>query len=609
MSDPVDGPLALLQACVTGRYSIEREVGRGGMGIVYLARDVSLDRRVAIKLLPSEFTAERSLRERFMREARIAARLSHPHIVPVYSVEEHPDSVFYVMGFIEGETLAARIERAGQIAPAEVAAFMQQVAWALAYAHGNGVVHRDIKPDNILLEQGTSRAWVMDFGIARALETAATGQPQSTRLTQMGHVVGTAAYMSPEQAAGEEVDGRSDLYSLGVVAYLALTGRLPFDATSTHALLAKHLTEIPPPVASVRPGIPATLARTVDQLLAKDPAARPATGEAVADAVSSVHANRADVAPPIRNFLRAAEQDVIVTTRFLAIVLAVGAARPLAMLPILMAGLGSVAGSIAALIFRARRLTEFGYRWPDIRDGVALFASERAEENREVAKVPAPGVLRRAAVRMVVSVTVGITVFIGGAFLGKDLRVNGGPNGWIFGLVVVVITSLVLIVSTGPLAYYIAMRQSGRALAPGRDRRSFGLSIWASPFGQLLFGVASRGVLPQPPRNATAALDQLIAEVEASVPKSQRRLVQAVRRRLDAYAAESQALRTREREIDRGIAEAGAGQAADQMAAARRDIAPRVERIAATTDEIRLSLLLVRSGVRPVTDLAKLAAD
>ena len=174
MTAPPSPEFLALQQAVLGRYSLDRELGRGGMGIVFLARDVALDRPVAIKLLPPEMAASPRARERFLREARAAARLSHPHIVPVHAVEEHGALVLFVMAYVDGETLGARVRRAGALPAAEVMRVVQEVAWALAHAHAHGVVHRDVKPDNILLERESGRALVADFGIARAIPKSVT---------------------------------------------------------------------------------------------------------------------------------------------------------------------------------------------------------------------------------------------------------------------------------------------------------------------------------------------------------------------------------------------------------------------------------------------------
>ena len=225
-----------LQVALAGEYSLQRELGRGGMGIVYLARDVQLDRDVAIKVLPAPLADTASARDRFLREARMAAGLSHPHIVPIHRVGEAGGFVFFVMSYVDGETLGDRLRRSGPLSPADAARVLREVAWALAYAHGRGIVHRDVKPDNILLEGGTGRALVTDFGIAH-------GGADPDEMPDQGKVMGTAHFMSPEQAAGESIDGRSDIYGLGVVGYLAVSGKLPFESSNLHALMLRQATE------------------------------------------------------------------------------------------------------------------------------------------------------------------------------------------------------------------------------------------------------------------------------------------------------------------------------------------------------------------------------
>ena len=260
-------------------YLVEHEVGRGGMAVVYSATDVRLQRVVALKVLPPELAFRSDVRERFVREAQTAARLNHPHIVPIYAVHEHAGLVCFAMSLVTGESLAARLAREPRPSFEFIASILEQVADALAYAHASAVVHRDIKPDNILLDKESGRALVTDFGIARAAESG-------SRLTQTGIAVGTPAFMSPEQATGErDVDGRSDVYSLGVVGYLMLAGRLPFEAATTPAMLVKHVSETPPPIRSVRADAPDVLVNILERCLAKRPADRWENALAMRDAL------------------------------------------------------------------------------------------------------------------------------------------------------------------------------------------------------------------------------------------------------------------------------------------------------------------------------------
>ena len=243
MTDSGMKPLAARLAEALGNaYTIEGEIGRGGMGVVYRARDERLQRRVAIKVLPPELAFQQDIRERFTREAQTAAKLSHPHIVPIHSVGEGQGLVYFVMGYVEGESVAARIRRRGSLPVEEARRIMMETADALSAAHALSVIHRDIKPDNILLEGTRGRVMVTDFGIAKALSSTS-----GATLTGIGVAIGTPAFMSPEQAAGErDIDGRSDLYSLGVVTYQMLTGALPFNAPSVAGILMKQITEPAP---------------------------------------------------------------------------------------------------------------------------------------------------------------------------------------------------------------------------------------------------------------------------------------------------------------------------------------------------------------------------
>ena len=274
---------AQVDRALSANYELEEEIGRGGMGIVYRARDKRLKRAVAVKLLPPELAFRSDIRTRFLREAETSAQLSHPNIVPIYTVGEEGNLVYFIMAFIGGDNLAKLIHDRGSLDPDEVRRILREVADALSYAHGRKVVHRDIKPDNILMDSDTGRAMVTDFGIARAVI-----EGSGSKLTATGMALGTPAYMSPEQAAGDSnIDGRTDIYSLGVVAYQMLCGELPFDAPNTPAMLVKHLSEMPRPISERCRGVPSDLARAVMLMLEKSPDARFPSAGALAVALES----------------------------------------------------------------------------------------------------------------------------------------------------------------------------------------------------------------------------------------------------------------------------------------------------------------------------------
>ncbi len=299
---PADAEIrAVAERALAANYELDNELGRGGMGIVYRARDRRLKRLVAIKLLPPELAFRSEIKTRFLREAETAAQLSHPNIVPIYSVDERDGLVYFVMALVEGPTLAKKMYEDGQISVDETRRVLREVADALAYAHARGVIHRDIKPDNILLDKESGRAMVTDFGIARAIQ-----EGSDSRLTATGVAIGTPAFMSPEQAAGDrEIDGRTDLYALGVVAYQMLSGRLPFQASTTASMLMKQITERPTPVGQLRSDCPADLAATVMSLLEKEPENRVPSAAALSRALSgdvTVLPAVTEAPPPPRRF-------------------------------------------------------------------------------------------------------------------------------------------------------------------------------------------------------------------------------------------------------------------------------------------------------------------
>jgi Protein kinase domain len=270
--------LERLKSALDGRYTIDREIGSGGMATVYLARDARHDRQVAVKVVHAEITPSLA-HERFLREIQIAAGLTHPHILPLYDSGEAAGRLFYVMPFVEGESLRERLEREGPLSVKATQQLAREVGSALSYAHERGIVHRDVKPENIMLSGG--HAVVMDFGVAKALSDAG-----GTRLTKTGFATGTPQYMSPEQAAGEPVDGRSDEYALACVLYESLAGEPPFTGPTSAAVLARHSLDPVPSLRTVRSVVPPELEAAIEQGLAKLPVDRFETVEQFVEAVS-----------------------------------------------------------------------------------------------------------------------------------------------------------------------------------------------------------------------------------------------------------------------------------------------------------------------------------
>ncbi|HET7249823.1 MAG TPA: bifunctional serine/threonine-protein kinase/formylglycine-generating enzyme family protein [Gemmatimonadales bacterium] len=276
MTDPLFGQVS---TALAGRYALVRELGQGGMGAVFLGKDVKLGREVAIKVLPPTTRAYLGS-ERFQREVQLVARLSHPHIVPLFEADEVDGFLYYVMEYVEGESLAQRLVRQGPLPFDEAIRIIAEVGDALQYAHEHGIVHRDIKPANILLSGGHAR--VTDFGIAKSVAESEEGKA----LTGTGVTVGTAAYMSPEQASGERrIDARSDVYALAAVLYEMLAGEPPFTGPNAQAIVARILVDAPRAVRTVRPNVPAHVDQALLAGLAKVPADRPPSARAFVDSL------------------------------------------------------------------------------------------------------------------------------------------------------------------------------------------------------------------------------------------------------------------------------------------------------------------------------------
>jgi serine/threonine-protein kinase len=266
-----------LQRLIEGRYRIERLLGKGGMGAVFLAHDLTLERDVAIKVLPPDVAQDDQIVRRFQQEAKTSAKLDHPNIIPIYRVESEGGLNYFVMKYVAGASLEDLLEQKQPLPVPEIQRIMWEAACALGHAHQRGVVHRDVKPANIMFDHD-GRAMLTDFGISKALQ-AATG------FTATGMIIGTPHYMAPEQAKGQTVDGRADEYSLGVVGYRMITGELPFAGDSVHTILYKHIFEEAPRAAARRAGVPEPLSAAVSRAMSKDPDQRYPTMEEFATAV------------------------------------------------------------------------------------------------------------------------------------------------------------------------------------------------------------------------------------------------------------------------------------------------------------------------------------
>jgi serine/threonine-protein kinase len=593
-----------LQAALAGEYSLQRELGRGGMGIVYLARDVQLDRDVAIKVLPAHLAQNPQARERFLREARTAAGLSHPHIVPIHRVSEAQGFVFFVMSYVEGETLGERLRTRGPLASAEATRVMREVAWALAYAHGRGIVHRDVKPDNILLEANTGRALVTDFGIAH-------GGVDAMATTDPGKVMGTANFMSPEQAANEHVDGRSDIYALGVVAYLAVSGRLPFESTNLPALLVRQATEQAPSVMRAAPGLPPALGAAIDKCLERDPNERFVDGEALAEALVPPAETRPALPPTLRAWL-AARNPLLVP--YMGWSAGFGALT-LANLAVWLRGLRTdghadiwLLAAIAAApllpivgfhLNQARRQFRAGHTLADLRSALAIAERERAETESITRDEVEP--LMHRVLRVA---TVGSASWLAVTFgLLATGVVHENRTNLLF-LLTPVLTTLALGAVSNALDVQFIPRRIRNWWQTGiRDR------LWKSRLGEWLarrLGAPERSQLAGASafRATEAALGVAASELFAALPKEYKEQLgelPATVAALEARAAEARA------EIDVIAAMAPSGSTdAEVLAARKKKAAERLGDTVAALEGIRLDLLRLHAGAGDLAPLTTL---
>jgi serine/threonine protein kinase len=284
--------LKQLEAALGNDYRVDRLIGQGGFGRVYAASDVRLGRNVAIKVIRPDLAGARAFVDRFRSEGTALAKFRHPGIVPIYDIREHEGLIYYVMPLIEGETVRAKLEKRGKLSPKETQRILVELCDCLAATHRGGIVHRDIKPDNVILEGLLGKALLMDFGIAKTVREL----EESTG----GVLMGTPTYMSPEQVSGDApLDHRSDLYSLGVMAYQMLTGKPPFQGGSAHVVLAGHVTDRPEPIRKRHPSVPREMAEAIEKCLEKRPEDRHQTaGELSAVLQNVVFASDIEIEEP-----------------------------------------------------------------------------------------------------------------------------------------------------------------------------------------------------------------------------------------------------------------------------------------------------------------------
>ncbi|MBI3569479.1 MAG: serine/threonine protein kinase [Gemmatimonadetes bacterium] len=598
-----DAEFIEFQRAVAGRYSLERELGRGGMGIVYLAREVRLARLVAIKVLPRVLAAAKpELRERFVREAQTAAQLSHPHIVPIHHVDEAGEFVFFVMTFIDGETLGERLRARGPMKPADAIRMLREVGWALAYAHLRGIVHRDVKPDNILLERESGRALVSDFGIAGAADTPSTADG--------GYVRGTVQYLSPEQAAGEPVDGRSDLYSLGVVGYYAFSGRLPFDEPTATATMVAHLSKRPPALAKAAPGVPRAAAEAVERCLEKQPARRWDSGEQFAAALTASEQVARDIPAPIRVWLtngnRLRGVRLAITAYFSMMFVAASSVSTgfLIGIPALALGLGLVPELIGL-----RRLLRLGYRLEDVHTALAWHAERRAEEWLYESQMH---VSTRSA--LIVAAVGAATAAVAWAFGGHGVSDVRWFTVQFLGIGAA---------ATGGMIAAVNQVRARIARSLGARELRFWRGAWGARFARLAGLGLKRGAnavaLPQ---HTEVALGRATDALFESLPKALRKELREVPATVKRLEADAKALRERLDVLDDAIATAlrvaddggdptspsigrSAGRDAEQLRARRDDAAERLSVTVTALENIRLGLLRLQLGTAPATSVTE----
>ncbi len=596
---PADSLFLAFQQALAGRYSLDRELGRGGMGVVYLAREVHLDRWVAIKLLPPEYAAQPLLRERFVREAQLAARLSHPHIVPIHAVDAADNFVYFVMAYVAGETLAQRVQARGPVSASDGARVLREVAWALGHAHTQGLVHRDVKPDNILLEAETGRALVADFGIA-----AATGASHGDGVS------GTPEFMSPEQAMGRDVDARSDIYSLGATAFYALCGRLPFEGATPTEVLARQVTEVAPSLSASATAVPRKLAQLVDACLSKSPADRPQSAQHLADQLSVAIEQRRELPAPLRAFVkRNGRMDGGGTLLSLVGSLVAGVALSSVTGPI--TGVLAIAGGVAvsALAFgilSAKRLLDLGFTQADL---APAFRAERENSREE-------RVMHHGRVRTLIEKSLRVVAGVLGATstaLAGLAMFTPDPTGF---AVIAALAATGFLVAIVPALAYVALMQLRRDIDI-----EFWNAAWTGRSGTWAFAIAKRwrGASPIAPamthRATELSLGMASESLFESLPKASRESLGDVPALVQRLQHEAQQLRARANALQDALGGTMTASQRDDhsvLCAERDAVHARLRETVSALESIRLGMLRLHAGsltVDAFTTQLGLAAD
>jgi hypothetical protein len=589
-SGGVDALFVEFQLALAGRYSLDRELGRGGMGVVYLARDVQLDRPVAIKVLPPERGYDDEVRDRFLREARLSAKLSHPNIVPIFAVDEAPPFTFYVMAFVDGETLGERVRARGPLPATELTRMLREVAWALGHAHAQGVVHRDVKPDNIMIERGTGRALVTDFGIAAAAGTDGDAA-----------VAGTPEFMSPEQALGGSIDARSDVYGLGATAFFAGTGRPPYSGARAVDVLAQHVASPVPALAVPGASVPRVLAHLIEKCLAKDPEGRPPSALALAEQIGGALDERREVPAALRAFVKRDARIIssggMMVGGYLLAGLVASAMFAIGPLPAFaVVGVVGIGMPFAAMVWQARRLLRRGFELPDVR---LAFDHEIVQLREEF--VAAGGVERRRLERGAMIAAAACAV---GEVAVLTVQANTG---------FAVESGSRALMMAGPLLG-LGFLASLLVSAVLRNRRPYAspegwARLWFSRIGRTAFALARRlGGRPlegaaTTHRATELAISMAAGELFASLPKATRRALGDVPTIVASLQRDAELLRAHRQSLQDALAEAGDAAAGDEYAevrALRDELAARHREVVSMLERMRLDLLRLHAGAMSV---------